>query len=112
MIIEQLTFEVAPDHLTDWLTVDAAVWDPVLASLPGFLGKEVWITEPPSDGSASGAPVVEVQVIVRWTDRATWKSAPDELLRTTHDAMGAHALTARETVHVTADEHLLRRPGT
>lgn len=106
MIIEQLTFRVEAQQVADWLATDAAVWDPVLTGLPGYLGKEVWITEAqPAD------QVVEVQLIVRWTDRASWKSVSEELLRATHDAMGVHAQMPRETVHVTADEHPYRRPS-
>lgn len=98
VIIEQLTFQVERDRLADWLAADAEVWDPVLAALPGYLGKEVWVTEPVADVSL--ASPVDVQVIVRWTDLQTWKSAPQELLDATHRAMGVHALSCRETVHV------------
>ncbi len=111
MIIEQLTFSVLREHLDDWLLTDAATWDAILAAQPGYLGKEVWITD--ADPAATSLPsTVEVQVIVRWSDRALWKSIDAELLAATHDTMGAHALTCRETVHITLDDPERDRRGT
>lgn len=108
MIIEQLSFTVQCEHLDRWLATDAAVWDDFLAAQAGYLGKEVWITDPPADGDPAGT--VEVQVIVRWTDRATWKAVDHALLAERHAAMGDDALAARETVHVTPDDQERRRP--
>jgi uncharacterized protein (TIGR03792 family) len=109
VIIEQLSFSVRREHLDHWLVTDAAVWDEVLAAQAGYLGKEVWITDA---GSGAVAPdIVEVQVIVRWTDRATWKAIDDDLLTTTHALMGEHALSPRETVHITVDDPERTRSG-
>ncbi len=111
MIIEQLTFTVLREHLDDWLLTDAVTWDPVLAVQPGYLGKEVWITD--ADPAATNPPpTVEIQVIVRWSDRSLWMSIDADLLAATHDAMGAHALAYRETVHVTPDDPERHRRGT
>jgi uncharacterized protein (TIGR03792 family) len=111
VIIEQLTFSVLREHLDDWLLTDAATWDAILAAQPGYLGKEVWITD--ADPAATSLPsTVEVQVIVRWSDRALWKSIDSELLAATHDGMGAHALSYRETVHITPDDPERDRRGT
>jgi uncharacterized protein (TIGR03792 family) len=100
VIIEQLTFTVPHELLDHWLAADAALWDAMLAAQPGYLGKEVWITEPHDDTAGT----VEVQVIVRWTDRAQWKAVDPELLSATHAAMGEYALASRETVHITRDD--------
>ncbi len=109
MIIEQLSFTVRREHLDRWLATDAAVWDDFLAAQAGYLGKEVWITDAPADGDPPAT--VDVQVIVRWTDRATWKAVDHDLLAERHAAMGDDALAARETVHVTPDDQERRHSG-
>ncbi len=111
MIIEQLSFSVRREHLDQWLVTDAAVWDGMLAAQAGYLGKEVWITDPEADADGAEPDTVEVQVIVRWTDRATWKAVDHDLLTTTHALMGEHALSPRETVHITVDDPERARSG-
>ena len=110
MIIEQLSFSVRREHLDQWLVTDAAVWDAMLAAQAGYLGKEVWITDAEADANGAEPDTVDVQVIVRWTDRATWKAIDHDLLAATHALMGEHALAARETVHVTPDDRERWRP--
>lgn len=69
-VVEELTFDVAPDELEDWLAADQAAWDDVLAGCPGFLGKEVWVTSDPP-GS--------VRVVVWWASRDDQERVPDHV---------------------------------
>ncbi|MBD2180680.1 TIGR03792 family protein [Planktothrix sp. FACHB-1355] len=76
MLIEWLKFKVAPERREEFIDNDAEIWTPVIASSPGFLGKEVWInpTEP-----------TEVIMVIRWATCEQWKSFPQELLDRTEE---------------------------
>ena len=81
MVIEFLTFSVAPDDLDDWLAADAANWTRFLEQQEGFVRKEIW---QPSDDPST------VHAVIWWRSEAEWKRIPaDELARVT-DAMGPH----------------------
>jgi uncharacterized protein (TIGR03792 family) len=74
MVIEQLSFQVPLALQGDFLRHDAAIWTPVLAAHPGFLGKEVWRETDSPDA---------LHLIIRWASRAEWKAVPHDLLAAT-----------------------------
>ena len=63
MIIEYLCFQVPVAAQPAFLTQDAAIWTPALATSPGFLGKEVWRTRDAPD---------RVNLVIRWRAQADW----------------------------------------
>ncbi|MFB2971966.1 TIGR03792 family protein [Aerosakkonema sp. BLCC-F183] len=83
MVIELLKFKVAPARREEFIHNDAEIWTPIIASSPGFLGKEVWINP---------AEPTEVIMVIRWATCEQWKSFPQELLHRTEkkfaEAMG------------------------
>lgn len=79
MVVEELTFEVAPAELEDWLVREGDAWDRRLAAHPGFLRKEVW---QPDDGSG------RVHVLVWWASVEEWKAVPRGVLQSGDDQMG------------------------
>ena len=63
---------VSPELREKFIQKDAEVWTSMLASYPGFLGKEVWINpEIPT----------EVVIVIRWANREAWESVPAERLQ-------------------------------
>jgi uncharacterized protein (TIGR03792 family) len=64
LTIERLTFQVDPTIRDKFLAEDAAIWTQMLASQPGFLGKEVWLSENPQ----------EIVAIMHWASREQWKA--------------------------------------
>ncbi|MEQ8847655.1 TIGR03792 family protein [Botrimarina sp.] len=73
-VVEELTFRVAPEARDAFLQNDAAIWTPVLAQQPGYLGKETWLASDPRD---------EVKLVIRWRRRADWNAVPEVLLAET-----------------------------
>ena len=67
VVVEELVFEVPPHELEAWLDADRAAWDELLASSPGFLGKEVWV----------GGPGDPVRVVVWWASDEHLERVPD-----------------------------------
>lgn len=80
MVIEELTFHVPVADQPRFLAQDAVIWTRALAAQPGFLGKEVWREAEAPD---------RLHLIIRWADRAAWKSVPAELLARTDAAFVA-----------------------
>jgi uncharacterized protein (TIGR03792 family) len=80
MVIEQLSFSVPVADQPAFLAHDAAIWTRALAAQPGFLGKEIW---------REAATPDRLHLIIRWTDRASWKAVPPELLARTDAAFVA-----------------------
>lgn len=76
MVIEWLKFRVKSQLREEFVQKDAQIWTAFLASVSGFLGKEVWIHPDISD---------EVVFIVRWATREQWKSIPLESLEATEE---------------------------
>ncbi len=72
MVIEWLKIKVSPELREKFLQKDAEIWTSMLASYPGFLGKEVWID-----------PQIptEVVLVIRWASREAWESVPPERLK-------------------------------
>jgi uncharacterized protein (TIGR03792 family) len=72
MVIEWLKVRVSPELREKFIQKDAEIWTSMLASYPGFLGKEVWINpETPT----------EVVLVIRWANREAWESVPPERLK-------------------------------
>lgn len=79
MVIEFLTFEVAPDELEEWLTVEEQHWSRYLESRPGFIGKEMWVEE--------GDPS-RVHAVIRWESMEAWDAVPRADVEAVDEAMG------------------------
>ena len=74
MVIEWLKFRVSPELREKFIQKDAEIWTSMLATYPGFLSKEIWISpETPS----------EVVVLIRWASREAWQLVPPERLEQT-----------------------------
>lgn len=71
MVIEWLKIRVSAELREKYIQVDSQVWTPMLASYPGFLGKEIWL-----DPASS----TEIILIIRWASRQQWKSISSERL--------------------------------
>lgn len=72
MVIEWLKVRVSPELREKFIQKDAEIWTSMLATYPGFLGKEVWINpEIPT----------EVVIVIRWENREAWESVPPEQLK-------------------------------
>lgn len=74
MVIEWLKIRVSAELREKYIQVDSQVWTPMLASCPGFLGKEIWL-----DPASS----TEIILIIRWASRQQWKSISSERLAET-----------------------------
>ncbi|PSB16418.1 TIGR03792 family protein [Phormidesmis priestleyi ULC007] len=83
MLIEWLKVKVPPELREQYIQKDDEIWTPLLASYPGFAGKEVWIN--PKDP-------MEIVMVIHWESRDGWKSIPVEKLEETDrqfaEAMG------------------------
>lgn len=69
MVIEWLTFAVAPEHRETFIRVDHDIWTAALSQYPGFTSKEVWISPDLTD---------QVIAVIRWQTRAQWKAIPQD----------------------------------
>ncbi|MEM9352429.1 MAG: TIGR03792 family protein [Planctomycetota bacterium] len=82
-VIEELTFEVEPNRLTDFLRHDSDIWTAMLASQEGFLGKRVWV---------SAEDKSRVRLVIEWRSRDDWNAVPQKKLahadRRFREAMG------------------------
>jgi uncharacterized protein (TIGR03792 family) len=71
MVIEWLTFQVAPENREAFIKVDSEIWTAALSQCPGYISKEVWISPEQDD---------QVIFIVRWQTREQWKSISEDWL--------------------------------
>jgi uncharacterized protein (TIGR03792 family) len=72
MVIEWLKLRVSPELREKFIQKDAEIWTSMLATYPGFLGKEVWINpETPT----------EVIIVIRWASREAWESVSSDRLK-------------------------------
>lgn len=79
MVIEMLTFEVAPDERTEWLALEERVWSRFLERQPGFVRKEIWIEDERPD---------LVQVVIWWESLDLWKRITPEQVAEVDRGMG------------------------
>lgn len=79
MVIELLTFEVAPDERARWLEVEERVWSRFLERQPGFVRKEMWLEEGDDE---------RVHAVIWWETRDQWKAIGAETVAGVDDEMG------------------------
>ena len=77
MVIEVLRFCVPVAAQAAFLAADAAIWTPALATSPGFLGKEVWVS-----GDA-------MRLVIRWRAQVDWDAMDAGMLVATQVAFEA-----------------------
>lgn len=71
MVVEWLTFEMAPEDRQCFIEKDTEIWTAALRQYPGFVSKEIWL-DPALANRVTG--------VIRWSTRAAWKAIPaDEL---------------------------------
>lgn len=71
MVIELLTVTMNPSVVDAYLVRDREVWTAFLERQPGFLGKEVWVS---NDEPGT------VAMVIRWSSRELWKAiTPDQV---------------------------------
>ena len=92
MVIEWLKFRVISELQAKFFQKDAEIWTPLLASYPGFLGKEIWFVPNATE---------EIILVIRWHTREQWKSIPLQVLIETEQEfalqMGKNAYEMIET---------------
>jgi uncharacterized protein (TIGR03792 family) len=98
MVIEWLKFTVTPELREQFVQKDAEIWTAVLASYPGFLNKEVWI---------SSDRLEEVVAVIRWESLEQWQAIPAEVLEQTEARFAAAMGDSYEMVE--ADKFQVRK---
>lgn len=78
MVIEWLKFQVPPEKWEEFIRRDEEVWTAGLRSVPGFLGKEIWV-DPVQN---------EVVIVIRWQTKELWKSVPQSVIDELDAKMG------------------------
>ncbi|MGA1265093.1 MAG: TIGR03792 family protein [Prochlorothrix sp.] len=77
MVIEYLTFQVAPADQATFLHWDDRLWTPVLSQQPGYQGKEIWRDrETPH----------QIHIVIRWQSWEQWQNIDPDLLQATEQA--------------------------
>jgi uncharacterized protein (TIGR03792 family) len=73
MVVEWLSFRVAPERQEHFLRADDRIWSQALKRYPGLVSKQVWRDPEQPD---------LLVMIIHWSDRRLWKSIPlEELAR-------------------------------
>jgi uncharacterized protein (TIGR03792 family) len=67
MVIELLKFQVPLLEQQEYIQQDAAIWTTALAKYPGFLRKEIWISDETPE---------ELTIVIHWETREHWKAIP------------------------------------
>ena len=80
MMIEWLKFQVPEPHRETFVQVDEAIWTAALAQYPGFMGKEVWLSNERLD---------EIVFVIQWATLEAWKSIPNDVLTATDQRFAA-----------------------
>ncbi|MFW5891465.1 MAG: TIGR03792 family protein [Nanoarchaeota archaeon] len=97
-VIEQLKFEVNPDKIEEFIEKDHEVWTKALSSCPGFIKKEVWVSD-----NDKGVIITTVY----WESREDWKSINEEFLSKTdkefYESFGQENIYSFEELH--AEKH-------
>lgn len=88
MIVEWQRVRVDPGLRDRFLEKDEEIWTAGLAQEPGFLGKEVWRGEDPS----------EVVLVIRWESEEAWKGIPEERLQELERRFREHLPDSHEIV--------------
>ncbi|MGL4514810.1 MAG: TIGR03792 family protein [Lacipirellulaceae bacterium] len=82
--VEELTFSIDASAVDAFLRLDDKIWTPHLAERPGYLGKESWVADKPSDDGSR-----EVKLVIRWRSLADWHAAPKQGLDETDERFAA-----------------------
>jgi uncharacterized protein (TIGR03792 family) len=93
MVVEFLTFTVAPDELDEWLAIEEQHWTRFLERQPGFVRKEMWRPAVVDGAEPVGAPD-RVHAVIWWSSVEAWKAIPADELQRVVEAMGPHERTA------------------
>ena len=99
MVLEYLKFLVDPELREKFIQKDAEIWTPAIASYPGFLGKEVWISPKVPE---------EVIIVIRWETRQLWKAVPQDILDATEQKF-AVAVGENKYELIESKEYQLRK---
>ncbi len=99
MVVEYLKFLVAPELREKFIQKDAEIWTPAIASYPGFLGKEVWISPTVAE---------EIMIVIRWETRQLWKAVPLDILEATEQKF-AVAVGENKYELIESKEYQLRK---
>ncbi|MGI5958959.1 MAG: TIGR03792 family protein [Massiliimalia sp.] len=67
--VEELVFRVKPECLEEFIQADHEIWTLYLAKCPGFMSKEVWVSD-----TVPG----EVTSIIYWSDYELWQQVSVE----------------------------------
>lgn len=67
--VEELTFQITPEMIDQWIEKENEIWTTALEKCEGFLGKEYWIND-----DVPG----EVTIIMYWTDASCFINLPKE----------------------------------
>lgn len=82
MVVEWLTFEVAPEERDAWLVAEEHNWSRFLETQPGFIGKEMWV----EDGNTK-----RVHAVIRWESMDAWNAVSPDDIAAVDAAMGQHS---------------------
>ncbi len=81
MVVEMLTFEINRALIDEWIMADREIWTTFLGGQPGFVNKEVWISEDDQNSTAGGSSetdskseTVAVHAVIWWSSYELWKS--------------------------------------
>ncbi len=80
MVIEFLTFEVAPEEQDAWLPIEEQTWSRYLEQRPGFVRKEIWKNR---DNPA------EIHSVIWWSDQDLWFAITREEVEAVDASMGS-----------------------
>lgn len=85
MVVEFLTFAIAPEELDEWLAVEERHWSRFLEQQAGFVRKEMWRPREHPD---------RVHAVIWWRSMEDWQAVPADELAQVAAAMGPHERTA------------------
>lgn len=94
MAIEQLLFKVRPDMVQKFLELDNEIWTKKLATYPGYVSKEVWVSQTvPGD----------IITMIYWSDIKLWEAIDQnelvEVDRRFYEAMGEGTFKFYKALH-------------
>jgi uncharacterized protein (TIGR03792 family) len=90
MVIELLTFTVAPEDRSEWLDVEERTWSRFLEQQSGFVRKEMWIEEGDEQ---------HVRAVIWWESMEQWKAISRETVRAVDESMGEWVRRPSMRVH-------------
>jgi uncharacterized protein (TIGR03792 family) len=79
MVVELLTFTIAPEDRAGWLDVEERTWSRFLERQPGFVGKQVWADREHPD---------RVHCVITWADQESWDAITADAVARVDAEMG------------------------